>query len=69
MAPERRSVLHGWCVPAEWDAPTVEGGAGAPEVHSAPGLVLLAPPLVISEADLMGALGPLERLLMELPWS
>jgi len=26
---ERDYVLHSWCVPAEWDAPTVVGGAGA----------------------------------------
>ncbi len=29
MIPERRSVLHSWCVQAEWDAPTVVGGEGA----------------------------------------
>lgn len=29
MTPERESVLHSWCVQAEWDAPTVVGGAGA----------------------------------------
>jgi taurine--2-oxoglutarate transaminase len=26
---ERRDVLHSWCVQAEWNAPTVVGGAGA----------------------------------------
>jgi taurine--2-oxoglutarate transaminase len=26
---ERGSVLHSWCVQAQWDAPTVVGGAGA----------------------------------------
>lgn len=26
---ERDSVLHTWCVPAQWDAPTVVGGRGA----------------------------------------
>jgi taurine--2-oxoglutarate transaminase len=26
---ERRSVLHSWCIQAEWDAPTVTGGEGA----------------------------------------
>ncbi|MBL8551348.1 MAG: aminotransferase class III-fold pyridoxal phosphate-dependent enzyme [Hyphomonadaceae bacterium] len=26
---ERRDVLHSWCVQADWDAPTVVGGAGA----------------------------------------
>ncbi len=29
MIPERDSVLHSWCVQADWDAPTVVGGAGA----------------------------------------
>jgi len=29
MTPERCDVLHSWCVQAEWDAPTVTGGAGA----------------------------------------
>ncbi len=29
MTSERRDVLHSWCVQAEWDAPTVTGGAGA----------------------------------------
>jgi taurine--2-oxoglutarate transaminase len=29
MTPERRSVLHSWCVQAAWDAPTVTGGEGA----------------------------------------
>jgi taurine--2-oxoglutarate transaminase len=29
MLPERRTVVHSWCVQAEWDAPTVVGGAGA----------------------------------------
>jgi taurine--2-oxoglutarate transaminase len=26
---ERETVLHSWCVPAEWDAPTIVGGQGA----------------------------------------
>src|SRR5215470_5104702 len=26
---ERDIVLHSWCVPAEWDAPTIVGGKGA----------------------------------------
>jgi taurine--2-oxoglutarate transaminase len=26
---ERETVLHSWCVQAEWRAPTVVGGAGA----------------------------------------
>jgi taurine--2-oxoglutarate transaminase len=29
MPSERDYVLHSWCVPAEWDAPTVVGGRGA----------------------------------------
>lgn len=29
MIPERSSVLHSWCIQAEWDAPTVVGGEGA----------------------------------------
>jgi taurine--2-oxoglutarate transaminase len=29
MIPERLSVLHSWCVQADWDAPTIVGGAGA----------------------------------------
>ena len=29
MLEERRSVLHSWCVQADWDAPTVTGGEGA----------------------------------------
>jgi taurine--2-oxoglutarate transaminase len=29
MTSERESVLHSWCVPADWDAPTVTGGEGA----------------------------------------
>ena len=29
MFSERRDVLHSWCVQAEWNAPTVTGGAGA----------------------------------------
>ena len=29
MTSERDSVLHSWCVPAEWNAPTVVGGRGA----------------------------------------
>jgi taurine--2-oxoglutarate transaminase len=32
-------------------------------------LVILAPPLVIEETDLMDALGLMERLLTELDWS
>src|SRR5438046_3689671 len=26
---ERNSVLHSWCVPAQWQAPTIVGGRGA----------------------------------------
>lgn len=29
MSSERDFVLHNWCVPAEWNAPTVVGGRGA----------------------------------------
>lgn len=29
MANESDSVLHSWCVPADWNAPTVVGGRGA----------------------------------------
>lgn len=29
MTSEREFVLHSWCVPAEWNAPTVVGGRGA----------------------------------------
>lgn len=29
MHSERDAVLHNWCVPAEWDGPTVAGGRGA----------------------------------------
>ncbi len=29
MIPERQSVLHSWCVQADWDAPTIVGGEGA----------------------------------------
>jgi taurine--2-oxoglutarate transaminase len=29
MIPERRSVLHSWCVQSGWDAPTIAGGSGA----------------------------------------
>jgi len=27
--PEKRTVLHSWCVQTQWDAPTITGGAGA----------------------------------------
>lgn len=27
--PERRTVLHSWCVQADWNAPTIVGGSGA----------------------------------------
>lgn len=29
VRPERQTVLHSWCVQADWDAPTVVGGEGA----------------------------------------
>ena len=29
MKGERQTVLHSWCVQAQWDAPTVVGGSGA----------------------------------------
>ena len=29
MISERDSVLHSWCVPAQWQAPTIVGGRGA----------------------------------------
>ncbi len=29
MCAERKSVLHSWCVQADWDAPTIVGGQGA----------------------------------------
>jgi taurine--2-oxoglutarate transaminase len=29
MTDERRSILHSWCVQADWNAPTVTGGEGA----------------------------------------
>jgi len=29
MIPERLSVMHSWCVQADWDAPTIVGGKGA----------------------------------------
>lgn len=32
MSSERDSVLHSWCVPADWDAPTVTGGPTAAAV-------------------------------------
>jgi taurine--2-oxoglutarate transaminase len=29
MLPERHTVMHSWCVQADWDAPTIVGGRGA----------------------------------------
>lgn len=29
MVSERDTVLHSWCVPAQWQAPTIVGGRGA----------------------------------------
>jgi taurine--2-oxoglutarate transaminase len=40
MSPERATVLHSWCVQAEWDAPTVIGGQGA-YLHFADGRRIL----------------------------
>ncbi|MGD9597022.1 MAG: aminotransferase class III-fold pyridoxal phosphate-dependent enzyme [Steroidobacteraceae bacterium] len=40
MNDERRSVLHSWSVQAEWNAPTVTGGAGA-HLHLADGRAVL----------------------------
>ncbi|MBV6423762.1 MAG: Putrescine--pyruvate aminotransferase [Steroidobacteraceae bacterium] len=40
MNDERRSVLHSWCVQADWNAPTVTGGEGA-HLHLADGRSIL----------------------------
>ena len=40
MSPERETVLHSWCVQADWDAPTVVGGQGA-YLHLADGRQIL----------------------------
>lgn len=40
MTPERETVLHSWCVQADWDAPTVVGGEGA-YLHLADGRQIL----------------------------
>lgn len=37
---ERDTVLHSWCVPAEWDAPTIVGAEGA-RLRTADGRTLL----------------------------
>lgn len=29
MPPEKETVLHSWCIQADWNAPTIVGGAGA----------------------------------------
>ena len=29
MSAEKDTVLHSWCVQAEWQAPTIVAGAGA----------------------------------------
>ncbi len=29
MTTERETVLHSWCVQADWNAPTIVGGRGA----------------------------------------
>ena len=76
---ERDTVLHGWCVQSDWHAPTVVGGAGARFLDpmavntlargvsfAARGnLLLLAPPLVIAQADLDQALSLLDELLQQ----
>ena len=40
MANERDTVLHSWCVQADWQAPTVVGGQGA-RLHLADGRAIL----------------------------
>jgi taurine--2-oxoglutarate transaminase len=40
VSTERNSVLHSWCMQAQWDAPTVVGGAGA-RLHLADGRSIL----------------------------
>jgi len=40
MTPERETVLHSWCIQADWDAPTVVGGQGA-YLHLADGRQIL----------------------------
>jgi taurine--2-oxoglutarate transaminase len=40
ITPERETVLHSWCVQADWDAPTVVGGQGA-YLHLADGRQIL----------------------------
>ena len=32
MTTERDDVLHSWCVQADWNAPTIVGGAGWKEI-------------------------------------
>jgi taurine--2-oxoglutarate transaminase len=39
-APERETVLHSWCIQAEWNAPTVVGGEGA-RLYTADGRAIL----------------------------
>ena len=29
MIPETETVLHSWCIQAQWNAPTIVGGEGA----------------------------------------
>src|SRR6516164_6557050 len=38
--PERDTVLHSWCVPSKWNAPTIVGGEGA-RLHTADGRSIL----------------------------
>ena len=40
ITPERDTVLHSWCIQADWDAPTVVGGQGA-YLHLADGRQIL----------------------------
>lgn len=49
---EADSVLHSWCVPAQWDAPTVVGGSGA-WLHLADGRRILDLSS-LSECSLLG---------------
>jgi taurine--2-oxoglutarate transaminase len=50
--PEADSVLHSWCVPEQWDAPTVVGGQGA-WLHLADGRRILDLSS-LSECSLLG---------------
>lgn len=52
IRPEADSVLHSWCVPEQWDAPTVVGGRGA-WLHLADGRRILDLSS-LSECSLLG---------------